>query len=209
MLAELDGLLEKDGPLRAEWLLLSAYRHYPRLDEMLPLAQKAAPLFNGACSRVILPEAPWAFGGYFQLTEFHLQAGEAEREAACFEEFIALYSQLTNGHGSGADALFRAELAHLQGDMPGAEVLAHKAVFLAESKGQIIVLLGAAMTLANIALIKADTADWQAADKGRRLDHIWPSADLEPHLTNISVVREARGWERPSDHVPVTVSLEL
>ena len=163
LLAELDGLLEKDGPLRAEWLLLSAYRHYPRLDEMLPLAQKAAPLFNGACSRVILPEAPWAFGGYFQLTEFHLQAGEAEREAACFEEFIALYSQLTNGHGSGADALFRAEVALLRGDMDEAEICAHKACFLAESKRQSIIHLGAAMALANIALVKADTAGWQAA----------------------------------------------
>ena len=163
VLEELAGQLKADGPLRAEWLLLSAYRHYPRLEAMLPIVQEAAPLFGGACSRVILPEAPWAFGGYFQLTEFHLQSGGAGREAVCFDEFIALYSRLTNGHGSGADALFRAELAHLQGDMAGAEVLAHKAVFLAESKGQIIVQLGAAMTLANIALVKADAAGWQAA----------------------------------------------
>ena len=33
------------------------------------------------------------------------------------------------------------------------------------------------------------SADWQAANKGRRLDHIWSSADLDPHLTNISVIR--------------------
>ena len=45
--------------------------------------------------------------------------------------------------------------------------------------------------------------DWDAADKGRRLDHIWSSADLSPSLSNVSVLREARGWERPSDHVPV------
>lgn len=163
LLAELDAELEESGPLRAEWLLLSAYQRYPRLDEMLPLLQKAAPLFGGACSRVILPEAPWAFGGYYQLTEFHLQAGEAEREAACFEEFIALYAPLTGGHGSGADALFRAELTHLQGDMASAEVLAHKAFFSAESNKQSIVQLGAAMTLANIALLQADTAAWQSA----------------------------------------------
>lgn len=163
LLDELDAWLEAEGALRAEWLLLSAYRHYPCLDAMLPFVQKAATLFNGDCSRVILPEAPWAFGGYFQLTEFHLQAGEAEREAMCFEEFIALYARLTNGHGSGADALFRAEIAYLRGNMAGAEILAHKAIFLAESKGQIIVQLGAAMTLANIALVKADTNGWQDA----------------------------------------------
>lgn len=163
LLKELDAMLEEDGPLRAEWLLLSAYRHYPRLDKMLLLAQKAALFFDGASSRVILPEAPWAFGGYFQMTEFHLTTGKAEREAADFEAFVALYSRLTNGHGSGADVLFRAELAHLRGDLAGAEILAHKAAFLAERKGQSIVQLGAAMTLANIALMKADTVGWQGS----------------------------------------------
>ena len=163
LLEELGGLLEADGPLRAEWLLLSAYRHYPRLEAMLPLVQKAAPLFGEACSRVILPQAPWAFGGYFQLTEFHLEAGGGEREAARFEEFIALYSRLTGGHGIGADALFRAEFTHLQGNQADAERLAHKAFFLAENNGQSIVRLGAAMMLANIALVKADTAAWQTA----------------------------------------------
>ncbi|MCF3640665.1 exodeoxyribonuclease III [Rhizobium sp. TRM95111] len=51
--------------------------------------------------------------------------------------------------------------------------------------------------------------DWQAADKGRRLDHIWSSADLEPHLADIKVLREARGWERPSDHVPVVATFDV
>lgn len=45
--------------------------------------------------------------------------------------------------------------------------------------------------------------EWVTADKGRRLDHIWSSADLSPSLDDITVLREARGWERPSDHVPV------
>lgn len=45
--------------------------------------------------------------------------------------------------------------------------------------------------------------DWDAADKGRRLDHIWSSPDLVPHLTGIEILREARGWTQPSDHVPV------
>ncbi len=49
--------------------------------------------------------------------------------------------------------------------------------------------------------------DWAAADRGRRLDHVWLSPDLGPTLDTIAVCREARGWERPSDHVPVSVSL--
>jgi len=39
--------------------------------------------------------------------------------------------------------------------------------------------------------------DWDSADKGRRLDHIWGSPSLNENLTNISILREARGWEKP------------
>ena len=51
--------------------------------------------------------------------------------------------------------------------------------------------------------------DWEAADKGRRLDHIWSSSDLGPHLKRIEILKEARGWEKPSDHVPVTAYFNL
>ncbi len=45
--------------------------------------------------------------------------------------------------------------------------------------------------------------DWQAANKGRRLDHIWVTPHLAERLHSVEVVRDARGWQRPSDHVPV------
>ncbi len=51
--------------------------------------------------------------------------------------------------------------------------------------------------------------DWAAANKGRRLDHVWTSADLAGTLRSVDVHRSARGWDRPSDHVPVTATLEL
>ncbi len=46
-------------------------------------------------------------------------------------------------------------------------------------------------------------ADWTASDRGRRLDHIWSSRNLAGDLQGIEILRDARGWERPSDHVPV------
>lgn len=52
-------------------------------------------------------------------------------------------------------------------------------------------------------------ADWDAADKGRRLDHIWVTKDLKPALKKQQVLRDARGWERPSDHVPLIVDLNF
>ena len=51
--------------------------------------------------------------------------------------------------------------------------------------------------------------DWDKADKGRRLDHVWVSPALAEKVKNMRVLRDARGWERPSDHAPVIVDLSL
>jgi exodeoxyribonuclease-3 len=51
--------------------------------------------------------------------------------------------------------------------------------------------------------------DWAAADKGRRLDHVWVSEDLSGAITSLDIRKEVRGWLRPSDHVPVTATLNL
>ena len=51
--------------------------------------------------------------------------------------------------------------------------------------------------------------DWDAADKGRRLDHVWVTPPLKKALKGASVLREARGWEKASDHAPVIVDFDL
>jgi exodeoxyribonuclease-3 len=51
--------------------------------------------------------------------------------------------------------------------------------------------------------------DWAASDRGRRLDHIWTTPGLAGSSRGIEIVREARGWARPSDHVPLLATLEL
>ena len=47
--------------------------------------------------------------------------------------------------------------------------------------------------------------DWNAADRGRRLDHIWVTPPLRTQAVSAEIMREVRGWERPSDHAPVVV----
>ncbi len=51
--------------------------------------------------------------------------------------------------------------------------------------------------------------DWDVADKGRRLDHIWASADIANAAHSSRILRSARGWEKPSDHAPVFASFDL
>lgn len=51
--------------------------------------------------------------------------------------------------------------------------------------------------------------DWAAANRGRRLDHIWSTPGLAPACTGIEILREARGWTQASDHVPVMANFAL
>lgn len=50
-------------------------------------------------------------------------------------------------------------------------------------------------------------ADWEKSDRGRRLDHMWVTQKLEGALKSQQVLRDMRGAERPSDHVPVVLDL--
>ncbi len=51
--------------------------------------------------------------------------------------------------------------------------------------------------------------DWEAADRGRRLDHIWVTPALSEAPVSMKVRKDARGWERASDHAPVIATLRL
>ncbi len=51
--------------------------------------------------------------------------------------------------------------------------------------------------------------DWDSADKGRRLDHIWATPDIAGAAHGSRVLRAARGWEQPSDHAPVFATFDL
>lgn len=51
--------------------------------------------------------------------------------------------------------------------------------------------------------------DWDAADKGRRLDHIWATPDISNAAHGSRILRAARGWEQPSDHAPAFATFDL
>jgi exodeoxyribonuclease-3 len=55
-------------------------------------------------------------------------------------------------------------------------------------------------------------ADFRASNRGLRLDHIWITPGLREAAYRLGAVAaqvhdDVRGWERPSDHAPITVDL--
>ena len=51
--------------------------------------------------------------------------------------------------------------------------------------------------------------DWDGADKGRRLDHVWATPDIAGAAHGSRILRKVRGWEGPSDHAPVFATFDL
>ncbi len=51
--------------------------------------------------------------------------------------------------------------------------------------------------------------DWRASDRGRRLDHVLITPPLVAGLRDAAILKDARDWNPPSDHVPVLVELDF
>tara|TARA_Y100000991_G_C21964065_1_gene345929 strand:- start:531 stop:1316 length:786 start_codon:yes stop_codon:yes gene_type:complete len=51
--------------------------------------------------------------------------------------------------------------------------------------------------------------NWEVSNRGRRLDHFWVSKNLFPEVKSGVIYKKTRSWERPSDHVPIIVDIDL
>lgn len=51
--------------------------------------------------------------------------------------------------------------------------------------------------------------DWRKSNRGRRLDHIWVTPVLRDNLKGYDVMSDSRSWEKPSDHAPVVLELDI
>jgi exodeoxyribonuclease III len=45
--------------------------------------------------------------------------------------------------------------------------------------------------------------DWEASDRGRRLDHMWASPEVAAKAVAHRVHEDCRNWGKPSDHIPI------
>jgi len=50
--------------------------------------------------------------------------------------------------------------------------------------------------------------DWAKSDRGRRLDHMWATADVAARAVRHTVFEDCRNWLKPSDHVPIMTEFD-
>jgi exodeoxyribonuclease-3 len=51
--------------------------------------------------------------------------------------------------------------------------------------------------------------DWAKSDRGRRLDHVWSSPELEQSAVSHEVAEKCRSWVKPSDHAPLITEFAI
>lgn len=51
--------------------------------------------------------------------------------------------------------------------------------------------------------------DYRVNNRGRRLDHVWATPAIMDAVKSINIHTDARGWVKPSDHVPIIFDMDL
>ncbi len=51
--------------------------------------------------------------------------------------------------------------------------------------------------------------NWEISNRGRRLDHVWVSKKLFPQVKSGVIYNGTRSWQRPSDHVPIVIDIDI
>lgn len=126
---------EEKNCLIGEWKLVHAITLFPDMDQMLQSMREAAEMINGK-SIVISREDPFIFEIPMLLLVAHVRSGDLDKVVELYEEVMNLYSVITDGNGSGAGALLRAEAALCKGFFDEAVLYCYKAAYLAESSQQ-------------------------------------------------------------------------
>ena len=51
--------------------------------------------------------------------------------------------------------------------------------------------------------------DWKKSNRGRRLDHILISKNIQKYIQSVKIYKSIRDEKKPSDHVPISITLEV
>ena len=144
-----------DPDLKGEWYLLAALQDLPKLDAMYEKYLKAEQLLTRP-SKLFTRRMPYMFGHASLWLLLYSEAGQGDAIGEQFTRLLKLYTKLTNGHGRGADLIYKSELAAVRCEFQEAEILAYEATVIAQEFDQVSVAYGAALILGRIAISKSD-----------------------------------------------------
>jgi LuxR family transcriptional regulator, maltose regulon positive regulatory protein len=101
---------------------------------------------------------PWTLGSPSVLYLYHRESGQLEAEVKAIME-LPVYSRLARGHGTGGEYMMEAEWYYNIADFDNAEIVAHRALHIANSHRQTGLVLCAVFLQIRLALVRGD---WDA-----------------------------------------------
>lgn len=108
------------------------------------------PVSDGTC------KTPFTMSCPSIMHIFHGKRGRLNSEISLIDEMMPVYYKIMEGHGKGSEALFKAEALFNTGDVHGAETLCHKALYMADTRNQTCITIGAMLLLTRISIFEGD-----------------------------------------------------
>lgn len=148
--------------LAGELELLKSFGEYNRVPAMAAHHEEAWRLLQGPAG-FIDTSGSWTFGSPSVLYMLYRESGRLEQEVGELAAAMPCYCRLTDGHGAGGEHVMAGERYYHIGDFENAEIAAHKAMYIAQSRRQPSIALAAMFLQVRLALARGD-GDYVLAD---------------------------------------------
>lgn len=143
--------------LKGEFELLTSVISHENTNEMKSGAEKAYKLIGGQSS-IITKDVPWTLGSTSIVCLFWRELGKLDETLSALAKLLPKQIKVANGYGAGAYSAAQAETLLLKGEYNKAEVLCYKALYEANSMHQVSISICAQLLLAQIAIVRGDSA---------------------------------------------------
>lgn len=110
---------------------------------------------------IIAGQFTFSFGCPSYLSLYHKKPGTLDQELSMIEDCAPNYYRLTNGHGKGFEALMRAEVLYNRCEINGAEILCHKASYMADTRDQRSIYIISNYLLAAISIYRGENDEYK------------------------------------------------
>ncbi len=154
--ASLDASLR--GRLSGDFELLLSFAAYNDIKKMSAHQYKAWKIL-GQPTSLYDARKSWTFGSPSVLYLYYRESGRLAEHTQDLRKVMTYYTRLTNGHGSGAEYIMKAEMHFNAGDFMDAEIALYKALALAQEKPgqpQTGIVVCALFLQLRLALMKGD-----------------------------------------------------
>lgn len=147
---------KEQNHILGEISFIEAILYFNNANKMSKCVDKAINLLTTSPTILSGKEA-WTFGSTSALCLYYNKCGKLWNIIDYFSKNINSYYKLTDGHGKGVEALMKAEALFYTGDLESAEILCHKALYMADTRQQYTIRIATLTLLARIAIFNGNT----------------------------------------------------